>query len=304
MFESVAKIFLLIGLGYLLVLLGLKEKVGSKLSKAVFLFLLPLIMFNGLARSKLDVKHLNIVLVVVLYIFISLLLVTFIVKYLKLEEKTAISTIVSSVFLNSAFLPIPLAYSLYSNVLPVIVYTYALILTYYPTVDIIVSLKTRKPGMNFLVTSLKRISRNPIICSGILGVVFSVYNLHIYVPDGVWFVLEKVSVAGIYLSAIVVGLGLPIIRGVGVFLCKAIMVISFWRHIISPIIHYTLTIFLINNVMVFKQVMLESIMPPATINAVLAYIYGFDVETISKAIIISTMFSLTEVFVFIWLGII
>ena len=304
MLESVAKIFLLIGLGYLLVLLGLKEKVGSKLSKAVFSFLLPLIMFNGLARSKLEVEYLNIVLVAALYIFISLALVAFIVKRLKLKEKTAISTIVSSVFLNSAFLPMPLAYSLYSNILPVIVYTYALILIYYPTVDVLTSFKTRRSDMGFLIMSLKRISRNPIIYSGILGIAFSVYNLRIYVPDSIWFILEQVSVIGIYLSAVVVGLGLPIIRGISVFLGETIMVISFWRHIISPIIHYMLAVFLINDVVVFKQMMLESIMPPATINAVLAYVYGFDVETVSKAIIVSTVFSLAEVFVFIWLGII
>jgi len=45
-------------------------------------------------------------------------------------------------------------------------------------------------------------------------------------------------------------------------------------------------------------------MLPATANAVLAYVYGFDVETVSKAIVVSTMFSMAEVLTFIWLGII
>ena len=111
MIESVVKVFLLIGLGYFLVILGLREKIGSKISKVVFLF----------ARSKLEAKHLNIVLVVIIYILLSLILISFAVKRLKLSREIEVSTIVSSVFLNSAFLPIPLAYSLYSNVLPVIV---------------------------------------------------------------------------------------------------------------------------------------------------------------------------------------
>ena len=37
MIESVVKVFLLIGLGYFLVILGLIEKIGSKISKVVFL---------------------------------------------------------------------------------------------------------------------------------------------------------------------------------------------------------------------------------------------------------------------------
>ena len=117
MIESVVKVFLLIGLGYFLVILGLREKIGSKISKVVFLFLFSLIIFNGLARSKLEAKHLNIVLVVVIYISQSLILISFAVKRLKLSREVEISTIVSSVFLNSAFLSIQLAYSLYSNVL-------------------------------------------------------------------------------------------------------------------------------------------------------------------------------------------
>jgi len=304
MIESVVKVFLLIGLGYFLVILGLREKIGSKISKVVFLLLFPLIIFNGLARSKLKAEHLNIVFVVVIYILLSLILISFIVKRLKLSREIEVSTIVSSVFLNSAFLPIPLAYSLYSNVLPVIVYTYALILIYYPTVDIMVSLKSSRSDKSLITSSLRRISKNPLIYSGTLGVIFSIFNLHVCVPNGVWFILGQISVIGIYLSAVVVGLGLPIIKNINVFFRETVLLISLWRHIASPIIHFSLASLLIADTMAFKQVMLESIMPPATANAVLAYVYGFDVETVSKAIVVSTMFSMAEVLTFIWLGII
>jgi len=106
------------------------------------------------------------------------------------------------------------------------------------------------------------------------------------------------------LSAVIVGLGLPIIKSLKVLVEFPILFIIFWRHIISPIMHFTLGIVLVGETLIFKQVMLESIMPPATANAVLAYVYGFNVETASKSIILSTILALAEVYIFILLGLI
>jgi len=214
------------------------------------------------------------------------------------------STVLSATFQNSAFLPIPLAYSLYGNIVPVIIYAYTMILVHYITADILSSMKEKHGKREILILSLKKIGRNVVIYAGIVGILFSYFNLNEILPIRLWSVLNVLSMIGIYLSAVIVGLGLPVIKSLNALAELPIMFIVFWRHIISPIIHFILGNIIVVDDLIFKQLMLESIMPPATANAVLAYVYGFNVETVSKSIILSTALALVEVYIFMLLKLI
>ena len=64
----------------------------------------------------------------------------------------------------------------------------------------------------------------------------------------------------------------------------------------SPILQLVPAYFLVSNPIWFKQIIIESIMPPATMSVVLARIYEFSTEIISKTILISLVISLSAVF--------
>jgi len=304
MIENVLKIVLLILIGYMLVLLGLKEKISPKLSKIVFTFFLPIIIFNSLAKSKFSTEYVSVMLIVVMYISLSLPLVIYVAKHMAKDDMGLVSsTVLSATFQNSAFLPIPLAYSLYGNIVPVVIYAYTIILMHYTVADILSSMK-EKHEKNIMVLSLKKISRNIIIYAGILGIIFSYFNLNKIFPQELWSVLSVLSTIGIYLSVIIVGLGLPIIKNLNMLVKTPIIFIILWRHAVSPLMHFILGSILVKDELIFKQLMLEAIMPPATANTVLAYVYGFNVETVSKSIILSTALALIEVYAFMFFGLI
>ena len=155
MIENVLKIVLLILIGYMLVLLGLKEKISPKLSKIVFTFFLPIIIFNSLAKSKFSTEYTGVMLIVVMYISLSLPLVIYVAKHMAKDDMGLVSsTVLSATFQNSAFLPIPLAYSLYGDIVPVVIYAYTIILMHYTAADILSSMNEKR-GKNIMFLSLK-----------------------------------------------------------------------------------------------------------------------------------------------------
>lgn len=282
----------LIGLGYFLVLLGLGKVLGNPLSRIIFNFLFPIVIFNSFIRATFTPNMASIVLVVAIYILGSLIVVNGIVKHMKLDAKSRISTVISAVFQNSAFLPMPIAYSLYNYILPLVVYTYALILIYYPEIEILNAYVNKDKSKNWIKIAILNILKNPIIISGIAGILVNISNIVFFMPEYALSALNTLSTIGIYLSAVIVGLGLPRIENYRLLIDKAVLLVILWRQIVSPIIHMVLALIIVQESVMIKQLLLVSIMPPATVNTVVAYIYGFNINIVSRSTLISTLLSI------------
>ncbi len=98
-------------------------------------------IFNSLAKTKFSLEHVSIELIIIAYISLSLLLTIYIDKHIVKNDTSLIgSTVLSVIFQNCAFLPIPLAFSLYRNIVPVIVYAYTMILIHYVIADVLSSM--------------------------------------------------------------------------------------------------------------------------------------------------------------------
>ena len=282
-------------------ILGLKGIIGPIMSKVVFYCFLPIIMFNAFAKAKLGYEFYAIVALVIIYIAVGLLVSLIYARFRKLDPPTTASVVISSVFQNTAFMPFPIALALYGNIIPCAVYSFTLTTIHYPTIGVLAAIVDRKG--NVLYNAVKKLITMPVIPAGFIGIACNMIGATKYFPQNIMEVIGFISVFGVYLSAIVVGTGLPHPKDVSRKIEDYIFFILGWRHILSILIHIILASLLISRSIWFKQVMLEAIMPPATGNTVVAFVYGFNVEAVAKSTVLSTVISLVQVTLLLLLGV-
>ncbi len=297
--NPVVVMMMLMVAGYALKLLGYPQ-LGGRVSRLIFNYLLPVLMFETFASNPLPVEALGVAALVVIYVATSLAALVGVTRLMALEARVRASVVMCSTFQNTAFLAFPVVLSLYGSLLPAAVYTVFSIILFYVVLAAVVALANGDGLSPSRV--LGGVARIPAIYGVVLGVAANVSGLAYLVPSVVMEALGLAGMVGVYLSAMVVGLAFPASRRAFVPTLP-ILVVAGWRMLASPAIHALLASSLVGEGLWYREILVESIMPPATANTVVAYIYGFDTETTTRSTVMLTVTSLAAIYLLRTVGV-
>jgi len=210
-------------------------------------------------------------------------------KVLRYGREVAGSLIYSSALLNAGFLPIPLVTMLYGDPSPAAIYNAAYNIVASVTVPVIGSLLRVEGGSPRAVEVLKGVITFPPATALIIALVLKAFLGSCEAPAVLISVKDVLGIVVLSSFAIV---GYSIL-GVGkAVLSRLLLWVFAWRLLISPLIHAVLSAAAGLSGVWLATALIESLMPPATMNLVYAKVYGFRVDIIAVSIALITPISL------------
>lgn len=189
--------------------------------------------------------------------------------------------VMTSIYANAGYLPIPLAYSLWGKEAVALVGFYVLGST--TTSNIIIPILSSGKGLK---EGIARLLRFTPLYSLLLALTLALLGIRI--PYFLQNTISKIGSAATTLALVVLGLETARIRtidrdGIRVFL---------FRQTLVPLLAYLLATYVMGLQRLYlKVVILEAPMPPAVTNVILAYEYGLDSGKVANVVITSTLLS-------------
>ncbi len=210
-------------------------------------------------------------------------------KVLRYEREVAGSLIYSSALLNAGFLPIPLVTMLYGDPSPAAIYNAAYNIVASITVPVVGTLLKAEGGKPKIVEVLKGVITFPPATALITALTLKAFLGSYEVPAVLISVKDVLGIV-VLSSFAIVGYN---VFGIGKAMLKRLLLWVFaWRLLISPLIHALLSAIAGLSGVWLATALIESLMPPATMNLVYAEVYGFRVDIIAVSIAIITPISL------------
>jgi predicted permease len=272
------------------------RRVSNIIAKLLLYLFIPAIIIYKVASTQLGIIVQYAVLVTAVF-WLTLGSAAILVPRILREysEKTIGAAILAAGIHNSGFLPIPLMLMLYGDAGPAALYSTIASIHTSIIVPIIVGLyraKKRNEEGSVARIVLRSIIAYPPFIALLTGLASREFMTTC--PDRVVSTLPSlyaISAEATLISFYLVGAAL---RQSGLGLDKPVLLITLWRLIVEPII--TLIVILSVNPAIgelwIRGLIIESFMPPATMNIVVAVIYGLDYKVVAKSIGISTPFSI------------
>ncbi|RUM46668.1 MAG: hypothetical protein DSY37_04780 [Hyperthermus sp.] len=276
--------FLLTLLGGVMVKLRSEAPLAGFVSRLLVSFSLPVLTWYTVAFSLPGyVALVNVLLTGIIYMFAGFVVLYFIGLRLGWGCERRAAFTLASVVQNTIFLPLPLALIMGRSVEYVVAYS----ISYNIAVALLVPLvagKCRAAG--FRASFLKY----PPLYGLFAGVVTLLLPVH-HQPQFAVFV-KRLAAEATLLSFYLVGAGIaffwpPRLSRVGAL-------VLFWRHVVSPLVHAVLAVVLGLSGWGLGVVLLESVMPPATMNIVFARYYRLEEGLIASTIALSTPIGIVE----------
>ena len=210
------------------------------------------------------------------------------------------ATTLASVFQNALFLPLPIVLLLGGAIEPVVAYGIA----FNTITGIVVPFIAGRCGFTGKST-VSRLLRGlftfPPFYGLLAGLATMPLGLQLYATSGHTITLLKavaseVTLLSFYLVGASIALTWP------PRMDSAIGFITTWRLVISPIIHIGIAVLLGLSGWLLKCALIESFMPPATMNLVFSEYYGLETSVVASSIALITPLSLALVGLLVVLG--
>ena len=135
----------------------------------------------------------------------------------------------------------------------------------------------------------------PILYGFITGLLVH-YTIPLQITYIVSYVNKPISIISTYGAAVVTGYSLPVSLSYIRIYKKLIILQVIYRLIFSPLIHLLIGLAILQMPYIaFKQVLIESMMPPALSNVILSRVYNWNTEFASISTLISTFIALIVV---------
>lgn len=130
----------------------------------------------------------------------------------------------------------------------------------------------------------------PVIYGFIAGTIihYTIYEQYQVLTPITAYTHSLLSYSAVY----VLGYTLPLTLAHVKQYMKALYITGLWRFLASPLIHYTILLFLTIPNLYWKEIMILSIMPPAVMNTVIAKVYNWKPELVASITLILTLTSL------------
>ncbi len=217
-----------------------------------------------------------------LYMLVSLALAPLLVRVAGggLESRQRAAVVLASVFQNCIFLPLPLFLLVWGDVVPVVAYSVGFNLLLPAAVPLVVSAYTTGLRVSAIVRGYLTFPPFYGLLAGLatflLGLPQPSYAVHVY----------RAAAEATLLSFILVGSSIA--RLWPPRLDRGVAIATAWRLVASPLLHYALALVLGMRGLELVCMMIESVMPPATMNLVFCRVYNLDDGVVASTIITTT----------------
>ncbi len=251
------------------------------LGKVLLYVILPYLMIYGIVYTSMTLVK-SVTLVAVAYVAISAVAIPLIYLRLLGRGPGVGAAMISSVFPNVGFLPIPLMLLLYGNPMPAVLYASMYNVASAPVIPVLASIGGEsKPTTSLIV---KRVLTFPFTIAAIIAFTIR-FTLHPAPPAPPPLPMIKDVFSETNIASFLI-VGDAIARSRFGFRREVLAVMG-WRLLASPAMHLGLlaAIASLNLPAVWVAgILIESFMPPATMNLVYAMMYGLDEEVVAVSI--------------------
>ncbi|MEM2278586.1 MAG: AEC family transporter [Zestosphaera sp.] len=254
------------------------EPLVSFLTNLVYWFLIPLTFFKTFGERGLNISDLW---VLASFLFFTCLVFVFVYKLRDYSEYGVREAIfLTSVFPNSVFLGFPVSMAFFGTLEIASIFGFFTV-----TLNVVIPdfMSSERPALSKLIKHPATIG----FLSGLaLHYVFTEYVA--LVSNTLFWVSSLMS----YLSALILGLRLPVRLHVFKKYLKEALVVGLFRFVLSPLV--SLLFILVFGVSWFRglQLILVSSMPPALINIIMSQKHGWKPELVSAVTAVLTLFNL------------
>ena len=251
------------------------------LGKVLLYIVLPYLMVYGIVYTSMTLVR-SVTLVAVAYVAISAAVIP--LTYLKfLGRGPGVgAAMISSLFPNVGFLPIPLMLLLYGDPMPAVLYASMYNVASAPVIPVLASVGGEsKPTASLII---RRVLTFPFTIAAVVAFAIR-FTLHPTppAPPPLPLVKDVFSEANIASFLIV---GDAIARSRFGFRREVLAVMG-WRLLASPAMHLGILAAIASTSLPavwVAGILIESFMPPATMNLVYAMMYGLDEEVVAVSI--------------------
>ncbi len=275
----------MLALGYILGYFKVRC-VSEIASKLLLYVIIPYLMVHGILSVSSSLIF-NTALIITFYLLFSAITLPLLYNRIYSDLRLKASATLSSIIQNVGFIPIPLMTILYNNPLPAIVYSLIFNLGSSLLIPFV-----GKPSANARELILN-ILKFPLALTSIIAITLKVSTYYLVGiptlanPLLTW-AAKFMSDASI-LSFLIIG---DVLANIKFNFSKSVIPIVLWRIAISPLIHLIPLLLIKLPKLWFVGVILESLMPPATMNIVYARFYGLREDIVTLSIICTTPISL------------
>jgi predicted permease len=297
--QAVLPIFFAIFVGWIA---GKKKIIQAEhrvsLIKFVTLIALPILLFNstsGTSAEKFaDIKVISLT----SFGFLSMFFFTYFTyqKIFKVNKKEVTIASITTSFPNITFVGIPVLFKLYgsSSMTLIVISTILASIIIVPLTIVFIESNEKKQNSTF--KNIINLLVTPMIIAPLLGLVFSIFN--IYIPDFMRtsFSLVGDTAPGVALFTMGVGMAYSNLK-----FSKEVFYLILSKNIILPLIFLGLLLIFGVKGIAFKQLLLISSLPTATIAPLLGSQYrAYEVESNSAAIL-GTLLSIVSLGIIIFM---
>ncbi|MEM0086209.1 MAG: transporter [Zestosphaera sp.] len=254
------------------------EPLVSFLTNLVYWFLIPLTFFKTFGERGLNISDLW---VLASFLFFTCLVFVFVYKLRDYSEYGVREAIfLTSVFPNSVFLGFPVSMAFFGTLEIASIFGFFTV-----TLNVVIPdfMSSERPALSKLIKHPATIGFLPGLA---LHYVFTEYVA--LVSNTLFWVSSLMS----YLSALILGLRLPVRLHVFKKYLREALVVGLFRFVLSPLV--SLLFILVFGVSWFRglQLILVSSMPPALINIIMSQKHGWKPELVSAVTAVLTLFNL------------
>ncbi|ABM81199.1 hypothetical protein [Hyperthermus butylicus] len=251
----------------------------------------------GIALPRF-LKLIDVMVVGFAYIVVALVAVTLLTSFagkrLGWNCRVKAAVTLASVFQNAFFLPLPVVLLLGGTVEPIVAYGIAFSTMTGFAVPFIASRCSPSRGPRGLWEPLRGLLTYPPFYGLLAGIATIPLSWQLYASAGsVIAVLKSVASEATLLSFYLVGASIALTWPPRID--SAVVFTALWRLLISPIVHLGLAALLGLGSWLLKCVLIESIMPPATMNLVFSEYYRLETSVVASSIAFITLLSLALV---------
>lgn len=257
------------------------EKTINVFVRLLYSLFFPIMFFNIFAERGLNLADASITILVLFYVALSLGILHTITRGLEPRVRNAVIT--TCIFPNVVFLGFPVLMALYGDITYASLYSLVMLVL---NISVGGLLGVRRRGI------IKAIIHLPILYGFIVGVIAHYTVEYMVIESMLAYTKGPVSIISTYGAAIVMGYSIPtttmaVRRQLGLIGLQAL-----YRFMVSPTLHILLSMLFILPLEACKQVLVESMMPPALTNTILARVHGWDHEYTAASTLTTTLTSL------------
>jgi predicted permease len=295
-------ILLLMGIGFLSRKFGILKSGDERvLSSYVYYFALPALFLIDIAETAISTQTLTFIFVAIIPLFLIVTVYGLLYTIFKFSRKKFYLFTISTIFGNTAFFGIPFVTFAFPSASTERLASLAAatigIVAIGVSIALLESYRLKEaPKLSALTQVVKRLGKNPLIISILIGILFSILDMNIPLP-----LTNFLHMIGRTTSAIAVFMLGTFLYGKRYNKLKEAFALSILRMIFLPAVALCISSFFQLPSMENSVIVLMHAMPVAVSLSILSQRYDFYKETIASLTLISSVSAI--IYLNIWLAI-